>query len=139
MGTYCIAQRMLFNGLCDLNGKSKKKGMSVYVWLIHFAIQQNLTQHCKVTIFQYKLAKSKTKLNNEYIMSLRVHWKSIIPPSWIYLVDSHQFTSYPMSVPCLPPSCFNPGTQEVKECPMCFSLIMFPVINICACLNSKTK
>ena len=39
MGTYCIAQRMLFNGLCDLNGKSKKKGMYVYVWLIHFAIQ----------------------------------------------------------------------------------------------------
>ena len=24
----------------------------VYVWLINFAVQQKLTQHCKATIFQ---------------------------------------------------------------------------------------
>ena len=42
-----------------------------------------------------------------------------------------------MAVHCLPPSCFNSGAQKVREFPMCFSLIILPVINICACLNNK--
>ena len=29
--------------------KSKKEGICVYMWLIHFAIQQKLTEQCKVT------------------------------------------------------------------------------------------
>ena len=28
--------------------------MDVYAGLIHFAVQQKLTQHCKATIFQFK-------------------------------------------------------------------------------------
>ena len=31
--------------------------MYVYVWLIHFAVQQKLIQNCKATIFEYKVFK----------------------------------------------------------------------------------
>ena len=34
--------------------KSKKEGIYVYIWLIHFAVQQKLTQNCKATISQLK-------------------------------------------------------------------------------------
>ena len=34
--------------------KSKEKGIYVYVWLIHFAVEQKLMQHCKATILQFK-------------------------------------------------------------------------------------
>ena len=34
--------------------KSKKEEIYEYVWLIHFAIQQKLTQQCKATILQSK-------------------------------------------------------------------------------------
>ena len=27
----------------------------IYIWLIHSAMQQKLTQHCKATIFQRKI------------------------------------------------------------------------------------
>ena len=41
--------------LCgDLNGrKSKTEGIYIYLKLVHFAIQQKLTQHCKATISQF--------------------------------------------------------------------------------------
>ena len=32
-----------------VGGKAKTEGVWVYVELIHFAVQQNLTQHCKAT------------------------------------------------------------------------------------------
>ena len=32
------------------------------VWLIHFAIQQELTQHCKATVLQYKVNNLKDTL-----------------------------------------------------------------------------
>ena len=40
--------------LCgDLSGKEiQKEGIYVYVWLIYFAVQQKVTQHCKATILQ---------------------------------------------------------------------------------------
>ena len=34
--------------------RSKEEGLYVYEWLIHFAVQQKLTQHCKATIYQLK-------------------------------------------------------------------------------------
>ena len=44
--------------LCGgLNGK--EEGIYVHVWLIHFAVQQKLTQHCKATILQQKKKKGK--------------------------------------------------------------------------------
>ena len=39
----------------DLNGKEvQKKRIYVIIQLIHFAVEQNLTQHCKATILQLK-------------------------------------------------------------------------------------
>ena len=32
--------------------KSERAGMFVYTWLIHFVVQQKLTQHCKAIILQ---------------------------------------------------------------------------------------
>ena len=40
-------KRMVFWGR-----KSKKEGMYVYIELIHSAVQEKLTQHCKATILQ---------------------------------------------------------------------------------------
>ena len=37
--------------------KSKKEGVYVYVRLIHFAVQQKLTQQCKGTILKKKERK----------------------------------------------------------------------------------
>ena len=36
----------------QMGRKSKEEGIDVYVWLIHLAVQQKLTQHCKATILQ---------------------------------------------------------------------------------------
>ena len=48
--------------LCDdlegwsgrVGGRFKREGMYVYIWLIHDAVQQKLTEHCKTVIFQLK-------------------------------------------------------------------------------------
>ena len=51
MRTYCIALETLLSALGDLNEKDlQKEGVYVYAWLIHFAVQQKLTQHCKAII-----------------------------------------------------------------------------------------
>ena len=34
--------------------KFQKQWIYIHVWLVHFAIQQKLTQHCKSTILQFK-------------------------------------------------------------------------------------
>ena len=53
MRTYCIALETLLSALGDLNEKDlQKEGVYVYAWLIHFAVQQKLTQHCNSTILQ---------------------------------------------------------------------------------------
>ena len=43
MRTYCIAQGTLF---------SDKEGIYKYIWLIHVAVHQKLTEHCKATILR---------------------------------------------------------------------------------------
>ena len=45
--------------------KSKKERIYVYMWLIHFAIQQKLTQHRKATILQKKKKVNKNKSKNK--------------------------------------------------------------------------
>ena len=45
-----------------------KEGISVYVQLIHFAIWQKLTQHCKATKFQ-----KKKKLRGSVVHCLFTH------------------------------------------------------------------
>ena len=52
-----IQHRELSSVLCDdiegwVGGRLKREGIYVYIWLIHVAVQQKLTQHCKAIIFQ---------------------------------------------------------------------------------------
>ena len=35
-----------------VGGRCKTRGIYVYIWLIHVAVQQKLTRHCKAIIFQ---------------------------------------------------------------------------------------
>ena len=44
-----------------LGGRPKSKGVEVYLQLIHFVIQQKLTQHCEAIILQKKKKKKGTK------------------------------------------------------------------------------
>ena len=48
----------------EVGGKIKRKGIYVYILLIHFAVQQKPTQHCKATILQKK-KKSHASLGSE--------------------------------------------------------------------------
>ena len=41
----------------QMGRKSKEEGIYVHMWLIHFAVQQKLTQHCKATRLQFKKKK----------------------------------------------------------------------------------
>ena len=45
--------------------KSNKEG--IYIWLIRFAVQQKLTQHCKATIIKIKekQIQGQNKRNNK--------------------------------------------------------------------------
>ena len=57
MRTCCIAQGTLLSALNAQSfpkweGNPKKEGIYVYVWLMHFAVQQKLMQHCKSIILQ---------------------------------------------------------------------------------------
>ena len=63
----------------------------IYVWLIHFAAQQKLTQHCKATILQSKLIK-KTILRHLYSQYYTIsdtwhvvfpHVKQIFVSTWV--------------------------------------------------------
>ena len=35
-------------------GRSQREGIYIYIELIHFIVQQELTQHCKAIILQFK-------------------------------------------------------------------------------------
>ena len=51
MGTYCGAEGTLNAlGYTEWGESLKSKGVCVSVWLIHFAVQQKLTQHWKATL-----------------------------------------------------------------------------------------
>ena len=43
----------------------KKVGLYVYIRLIHFAVWQKLTQHCKAAILQKKLILKREVRNNK--------------------------------------------------------------------------
>ena len=51
-----VQHRELCSALCNnLNGKRfncrrKERGDIVHAWLIHFAVQQKLAQHCKINM-----------------------------------------------------------------------------------------
>ena len=56
MRIYCIAQGTLFSALWwpKWEGNPKRGYVYVHGYLVHFAVQQKLTQHGKTTIFQLK-------------------------------------------------------------------------------------
>ena len=45
---------MHFIKVTFMGRKSKEEGIYLFIWLIHFAIQQKLIQHCKATVLQLK-------------------------------------------------------------------------------------
>ena len=50
-----------------MGGKFQREGTYVYLWLIHIAVWQKPTQHCKTIIFQFKMKKKKKKENKLFI------------------------------------------------------------------------
>ena len=44
-----------------MGGSSKGTGIYVYIQLIHFIVQQKLTQHCKAIIVQFFLSQKRKK------------------------------------------------------------------------------
>ena len=56
--------------------RSKREGTYAYTWLNHFVVQQQLTQHCKAIILQFK-KKKKKKTSKSNIKQ----WKSHLPPT----------------------------------------------------------
>ena len=46
------------------------EGIYVFIELIHFAVQQKLTQHCKATIRQKKLIKKRRALYYNMLLGL---------------------------------------------------------------------
>ena len=45
--------------------RSKKEGMYVYTWLIHFIVPQKLIQHSKATIPQLKEKETNVERENK--------------------------------------------------------------------------
>ena len=57
---YIINEKILYSTgnstresvVTQMGRKSEKEGMYVHLWLIHFATEQKLTQHCKATMLR---------------------------------------------------------------------------------------
>ena len=43
-----------------VGGRLQREGIYVYIELIHFVVQQKLTQHCKAIILQLKKKKKRS-------------------------------------------------------------------------------
>ena len=43
-----------------VGGRLQREGIYVYIELIHFVVQQELTQHCKAIILQLKKKKKRS-------------------------------------------------------------------------------
>ena len=44
-----------------MGGRSMREGVYVYIWLIHFIVQQRPTQHCKTTLPPAKKKEEQMK------------------------------------------------------------------------------
>ena len=107
--------RKLHSVLCgDLNGKEiQKEGIYVYIQLIHFAVQQKLTQHCKATVRSDQISRSvmSDSLRPHESQQARppcpsptpgVHWDSRLSSQWCHPAISSSvvpFSSCPQSLP----------------------------------------
>ena len=47
-----------------MGGRSKREGIYVYIELIHIAVQQKLTQHCKAIYSNLKKGSNKGKVTS---------------------------------------------------------------------------
>lgn len=48
-----MAQGTWLSACGDLDGREiQREGIHVYMWLIHFTVQQQLTRHCEATVLQ---------------------------------------------------------------------------------------
>ena len=54
-----------------MGGKSNREGIYVCLWLIHFTVQQKLTQYCKATILQKKKKDSSFFFSADHAGPLR--------------------------------------------------------------------
>ena len=54
---------------CRMGGRSKREEICVYIQLIHFFVQQNLTQYCKAIVLQpiKKKKKEFTVCSNQHV------------------------------------------------------------------------
>ena len=49
---YSTGNSIQYSVMASMGRKSKKQGIYIYMYLIHFVVQQKLTQHCTATILQ---------------------------------------------------------------------------------------
>ena len=64
-------------GLDGVGGSFKRKGIQVHIGLIHAAVQQKLTQHCKAIIPQF--VKNNLKIVKVKVKSLSCVWLFVTP------------------------------------------------------------
>ena len=57
--------------LVGVGRRFKRKGIYVYLWLIHIVVRQKPAQHCKAIILQLKIKKKK---KNEANVQTRTHF-----------------------------------------------------------------
>jgi len=62
-----------------VGGRPKRKGIYVYTLLIHFVVQQTLTQHCKATIPQW--GEKVSEKGKEWVMKIKPKSLQVILPS----------------------------------------------------------
>ena len=49
------------DGSVEVGGSFKREGIQVSIWLIHSAVWQKPTQHCKAVLLQLKISFKRTK------------------------------------------------------------------------------
>ena len=81
--------RNIINQLCFNKKINKKEKEYLYVWLDHFTVQQKLTQHCKLTYFNFLNFINKEVLRKKnstsYIHQRRVYiYIYIVINIWVY-------------------------------------------------------
>ena len=111
MRTYCIAQRALLHACSD------KEAAYVYTLLIHFAVQQKLTPHCKTTKCQFKKKKKKNPwtsvgLETRYVILIKRQWVQSQSGFW---PSSSPNPSCTVSSPVFEISPVLPASQGLKD------------------------
>ena len=67
---YSTGNSTQYSVMIYMGKESKKEWKYVYAWLIHFAVQQKVTQHCKSTGLQLKKKRQKLKCPTSSLISV---------------------------------------------------------------------